>query len=141
MKFTNKNYKPYYKKLQVEKAYELSEKINFLLAGCGRIGQRHAQIMSSLGRLLAVCDIDQDKAMLLATQYHCAYFTSFDTMLESSSPESLVAICTPNYLHAQQSIAALQHRLHVLCEKPMALTTADCAAMIPLAPIFTPCPM
>lgn len=130
MKCTSKNYKPYYNRLQAETAYALSKKINFLLAGCGRIGQRHAQIMSSLGQLQSVCDIDLDKAMFVANQYHCAYFTSFDTMLASSKADSLVAICTPNYLHAPQSIAALQHKLHVLCEKPMALSGKDCAAMI-----------
>ena len=113
----------------------MSEKITFLLVGCGRIGKRHAQIMSSLGRLLAVCDIDQEKAKLFANQYQCAYFTSFDTMLESSTANSLVAICTPNYLHAPQSIAALQHQLHVLCEKPMALTGRDCADMIQAAEV------
>ncbi len=111
----------------------MSEKINFLLAGCGRIGYRHAQIMSSLGRLQAVCDIDPEKAKLFANQHHCAYFTSFDSMLESSTANSLVAICTPNYLHAPQSIAALQHKLNVLCEKPMALTGRDCADMIQAA--------
>ena len=111
----------------------MSKKINFLLAGCGRIGQRHAQIMSSLGYLQAVCDIDPEKARSLGNQYHCAYFTSFDTMLASSTANSLIAICTPNYLHAPQSIAALQHQLHVLCEKPMALTAKDCAAMIQAA--------
>lgn len=109
------------------------KKINFLLAGCGRIGQRHAQIMSNLGQLQAVCDIDPAMAMSLANQYQCAFFTSYDSMLASSTAESLVAICTPNYLHAQQSISALQHQLHVLCEKPMALTSIDCAAMIDAA--------
>ncbi len=71
--------------------------------------------------------------MALANQYQCAFFTSFQAMLESSSADSLLAICTPNYLHAQQSISALQHQLHVLCEKPMALTSIDCAAMIAAA--------
>ena len=111
----------------------MSKKINFLLAGCGRIGQRHAQIMSRLGRLQAVCDIEQEKAKFLGREHQCAYFTSFETMLASSTTDSLIAICTPNYLHAPQSIAALQQQLHVLCEKPMALTANDCAAMIQAA--------
>lgn len=108
----------------------MSKKINFLLAGCGSIGQRHAQIMSNLGQLQAVCDIDPDRAIATANQYKCESFTSYKAMLECSTAESLVAICTPNYLHAQQSISALQHQFNVLCEKPMALTSIDCAAMI-----------
>ena len=89
--------------------------------------------MSSVGQLQAVCDIDPEKAMSLANQYQCAFFTSYEAMLANSVADSLVAICTPNYLHAQQSILALQHQLHVLCEKPMALTSIDCEAMIQAA--------
>jgi len=39
-------------------------------------------------------------------------------------------ICTPNGLHAQQAITALNHRKHVVCEKPMGLTKAACEAVI-----------
>jgi UDP-N-acetyl-2-amino-2-deoxyglucuronate dehydrogenase len=42
----------------------------------------------------------------------------------------VIVICTPNGLHAQQTIRSLTKGYHVLVEKPMALTTADCTAMI-----------
>ena len=105
----------------------------FLLAGCGRIGERHAQIINSVGHLKAVCDIDIIKGKALAAAYNCAFFADYHQMLTSNPAAGLVAICTPNYLHAPQCIAALQNKQHVLCEKPMALTTVDCQAMIQAA--------
>lgn len=49
-------------------------------------------------------------------------------------PETdVVVVCTPNGLHAEHSIAALDAGFHVLCEKPMAIKTEDCARMIEAA--------
>ncbi|PEB38626.1 gfo/Idh/MocA family oxidoreductase [Bacillus pseudomycoides] len=41
-----------------------------------------------------------------------------------------VCICTPNKFHAEISISALNRGIHVLCEKPMALTSKECEMMI-----------
>jgi len=102
----------------------------FLLVGCGRIGIRHADIIAKQGKLAAVCDIDLGKASDTGTRFGVKYFSRFDEMLAAFPTADAVAICTPNGLHAAQTIAALKHNLHVLCEKPMALTTADCTAMM-----------
>jgi predicted dehydrogenase len=51
-------------------------------------------------------------------------------MLQAEENLQIIVVCTPNYLHAEQTIAALNAGFHVLCEKPMALTVADCNAMI-----------
>jgi predicted dehydrogenase len=42
----------------------------------------------------------------------------------------VVSVCTPNYLHASQTIESLSAGKHVLCEKPMAIKTGDCREMI-----------
>lgn len=100
--------------------------------GCGQIGRRHAAIIHSLGILKAVCDSEKNKADELAQQYDCLSFESLSMMLSSVDADCL-AICTPNGLHKDHTLIGLQHHLHIICEKPMALRTHDCQQMIDAA--------
>lgn len=103
------------------------------IIGCGHIGKRHASIVHEKARLAAVCDILPERADALAALYHCPAFYNLDNLLQNGPNVEAVAICTPNYLHASQSIAALQSGLHVLCEKPMAINAADAETMMAAA--------
>lgn len=85
-----------------------------------------------MGRLVAVCDIVHNKAEAFGLKYHCAAYLSYQEMLENEQAD-ITVVCTPNGLHAEHSIAALQKNMHVLCEKPMALRVQDCTAMIKAA--------
>ena len=108
--------------------------IRFAIIGCGRIAQRHAQHISNNGKLVAVCDIDIDKANNLANEYQAkAYFEIKDLLAGETSNVDVIAICSPNGLHAQHSIQALKAGFHVLCEKPMAIDVNDCGEMIKAA--------
>ncbi|HLX90795.1 MAG TPA: Gfo/Idh/MocA family oxidoreductase [Puia sp.] len=104
-------------------------KIKFAIAGCGRIAQRHAEHIARVGELTAVCDIVKSKADALASLYKAETFPDVEDMLRSADAD-VVAVCTPNGLHAMHSIRALEKGFHVLCEKPMALTSEDCRRMI-----------
>lgn len=104
--------------------------IKFALAGCGRIAQRHAEQINKVGMLKAVCDIDYKKAFDLANRYNATPYQYFDEMLVKEKEVGVVSVCTPNGLHAQQSINALNAGFHVLCEKPMANSLRDCYEMI-----------
>lgn len=107
--------------------------IKFALVGCGRIGGRHAHHIKNMGVLVAVCDNDPGKADSLAKEYGAKAFHSIEAMLNSGLDADVVAICTPNGLHAQHTIASLKAGFHVLCEKPMALSVHDCGEMIKTA--------
>jgi len=107
--------------------------MNFAIIGCGHIAQRHAQLLPQYGNLVAVCDIDADKAQALATKYAASAYTALSDLLAAEQSIDMVVICTPNGLHASQTIACLQAGKHVLCEKPMALKASDCDAMIQAA--------
>ena len=61
-----------------------------------------------------------------------AVYEDFATMLREASLDA-VSITAPSFLHAQLSIQALEAGVHVLCEKPMALTVEECDAMIAAA--------
>lgn len=105
-------------------------KISFVIVGCGAIGKRHASIIHEHFVLKAVCDSEFDKAEGLASLYDCKAYCSVQQMLENELQVDVAVICTPNGLHAIHSILALKAGLHVLCEKPMALTVEDCNLMI-----------
>lgn len=104
--------------------------LQFAIIGCGNIGRRHAAQIQTIGRLAAVCDVDTLKATELAQKYNSRVYFSVDTLLATEKKLDVVAVCTPNGLHAAHSIQALRAGCHVLCEKPMALSSADCRAMI-----------
>ncbi len=72
------------------------------------------------------------KAEKFGVTYHCAAYHSYQQMLENEQAD-ITVVCTPNGLHAEHSMAALHKHMHVLCEKPMALTVQDCTAMIDAA--------
>lgn len=108
-------------------------KLNILLLGCGRIGERHAEHISNYGNLIAVCDTEESKASSFAKKYSCNYYITIEEMFASEKSADVIAICTPNGLHAEHSIYALNHGVNVLCEKPIALSTSDCGRMISIA--------
>lgn len=105
----------------------------FAIIGCGRIGTRHAAQIVKVGKLVAVCDIDFLKAKELAGQYGIKPFQSVDELLQSEPEIDLVSICTPNGLHAEHSIKALEAHKHVLCEKPLCINVTDAKKMIDAA--------
>lgn len=106
------------------------KKLSIAVVGVGHIGSQHAKHAKNLGDLVAVCDIKEARAKMIAEQYGCKAYFSLDELLDSEKPLDLVAICTPNGLHAEHSINALKAGCNVLCEKPMATRVRDCERMI-----------
>ena len=104
--------------------------LTFALIGCGNIAVRHIECMNAYGRLVAVCDIVADKADVLAKEYAVPSYYSIDEFLGSRIKADIVAVCTPNGLHSEHSIKILGAGMHVLCEKPMAITVQDCKNML-----------
>jgi UDP-N-acetyl-2-amino-2-deoxyglucuronate dehydrogenase len=107
--------------------------LRFAIIGCGRIAQRHAEHINNKAQLTAVCDIIPEKADALAQQYHAKAYYSITDLLKDSNSFDVLSVCSPNGLHAEHSILALNAGVHVLCEKPMALTVSDCGRMIQAA--------
>jgi UDP-N-acetyl-2-amino-2-deoxyglucuronate dehydrogenase len=109
----------------------LNSKIKFAVIGQGHIGKRHAEMIrrNEEAELLAICDT-LPKHQLGLTDLKENYYTSVDEMFASHPEIEVVSVCTPNGLHAQHSCMALDAEKNVVCEKPMALTKADCETMI-----------
>jgi UDP-N-acetyl-2-amino-2-deoxyglucuronate dehydrogenase len=109
------------------------EKIKFALIGCGRIAQRHAEHIDNFGQLVAVCDIVKAKADAMAEKYGAKAYYKLEELLKNEKDVQVVSICSPNGLHASQTISALNEGFHVLCEKPLAISVYDCGEMIKAA--------
>jgi predicted dehydrogenase len=108
-------------------------RLKFAIIGCGRIAQRHAEHIHKYGELVAVCDNVPEKADDLGKRFKANPYYSIEDLLKKEKEIDIVAICTPNGLHATHSIQSLKAGCHVLCEKPMAITVSDCGEMIKTA--------
>jgi len=107
-------------------------KVKFALVGCGSIGKRHAAVLDSNpdAELVALCDEDGAKAEELSALYNqVPVYTDYEKMLQSISAD-VINVVTPHALHVQMTIDALSSGFHVLVEKPMALKSVHCQAMI-----------
>lgn len=107
--------------------------VQFAIIGCGRIADRHALNITKFGSLRAVCDIVPEKADSLSLKYNSTPYYSLPDLLHQESNLQVAAVCTPNGLHALHAIQCLRAGLHVLCEKPLSITTTDAKAMITAA--------
>lgn len=108
----------------------IERKIRFGVVGCGHIGKRHAEMIvrNPECQLVALCDVKEPQTLGLE-EYDVPFFQSLEEMLTNADID-VVCICTPNGFHAEHSILALKAGKHIVCEKPMALTKADCEKII-----------
>jgi predicted dehydrogenase len=108
--------------------------IRTAIVGAGKVAHTHAGALARLPQsiFVAVCDRDRSRAAAFAAQYGVCASENIDEMVRDHGVE-MVAICTPHPLHAELAVIAAQAGAHVLVEKPMALTTADCDRMIAAA--------
>ncbi|HJZ53385.1 MAG TPA: Gfo/Idh/MocA family oxidoreductase, partial [Gemmataceae bacterium] len=104
------------------------------VVGCGKVAQIHAAALRSApeAAFVAACDVSRERAEAFAAKYGLRPFTDVPAMLREAEVEAVV-IGTPHPLHAQPAIAAADAGVHVLIEKPMAATVADCDAMLAAA--------
>lgn len=106
-------------------------KVKFAVVGCGHIGKRHAEMIkrNEQAELVALCDV-KDKSKLGLDEFDVPFFSSLEDFLSSDIDCDVVNIATPNGFHANQSMQVLDKRLHVVVEKPMALSKKDAEEVI-----------
>ncbi len=105
------------------------DKIRFGIIGCGRIAQRHAKHIKSFGELVSAYDEKANRAQALVGQFGGTAFDSYEEFIVNSHAD-VIAVCSPNGLHAKHSIDCLNAGYNVICEKPMAIRSEDCQRMI-----------
>lgn len=105
------------------------------ILGCGKIAQvRHIPEYAANANceLKGFYDLSKARAEELAVKYGGVAYDTAEELL--ADPEiDAVSVCAANYAHAELTIKALKAGKHVLCEKPMATTIADCEEMVKVA--------
>jgi len=106
----------------------------FAVIGSGLWGSLHGRVYSESdkARLVAVCDLDQNRSRDLASKFDAEAYTELDAMLARDDIDA-VSIVTPDFAHTDIALAAIAAGKHVLCEKPLATTSADCRRIIDAA--------
>jgi UDP-N-acetyl-2-amino-2-deoxyglucuronate dehydrogenase len=104
------------------------------LIGSGNITQTHARAASAIPnvQIAAIYGTNPKTVSRLAAEHHAKPYQDFAAFL-AHKPMDLVILGTPSGLHAEQGIAAAQHGLHVLTEKPIDITTKNADALIAAA--------
>ncbi len=108
-------------------------KLNWGLIGCGDIARKRvAPALRDLANseLVAVARAQADLAATFANEFGARrWYADWRELLDDDEIQA-VYLATPVHLHAEQTIAAAEAGKHVLCEKPMALSVAECDRMI-----------
>lgn len=107
------------------------------IIGCGGIAtNKHMPSIKELGRadMVAFCDIDIDKAKKAKESFGTADASVFEDYKELLKMDlDAVYVCTPNRSHSFITVDALHSGKHVMCEKPMAINTAEAEKMLKAA--------
>ena len=108
------------------------------ILGCGGIAQKHAQTALNLQNeieLVAFCDVSEANARTFAEQYtanRATTFTDHRTMLDRANLDLLI-VCLPPFAHTDEVQLAAERGIHLLIEKPIALTSELAWRMVEVA--------
>src|SRR5581483_6253338 len=104
----------------------MKDNIRIGVVGAGAIAQlAHLPVLSKMrgAQLVAVCDNDRPNARALADRFGIPdTYTDIEDLLEADDVDAVV-VATPNHLHEPHVLSALAAKRHVLCERPLALTS------------------
>ncbi len=105
--------------------------IRFLVFGYGHIGKRHTSIIMAHQEATLAGIIDKDPTK--KTELAQLTFESFTDWKSKGNQADIAVIALPNGLHCSTAVQCLREGMHVIIEKPMGLTTAECASVIEVA--------
>ena len=116
----------------------MAKPLNVALVGPGFMGRSHSNAWMSVNKffdltrevvLHTVCGRQAGPTKKFARRWGWEHSTTDLSKVLSDSAIDLVDVATPNYLHAEQALAALQAGKHVACEKPLAGTLDEAGVM------------
>jgi predicted dehydrogenase len=124
-------------KQHIMKKHKNSSDIRVGVIGYGgafNMGRGHLKEMEQAGMTpVAVCEVDAERLKVAETDFPGIQTYSTVAEMLRKSDVNLVTIITPHNTHAKLALQCLKAGRHVVCEKPLAITTAECDAMIAAA--------
>lgn len=101
------------------------------VVGAGILGRRHARVFHEIedAQVVGVADPNPDRAAAAAAPSGCATYRGIDELLAAVECD-VVAVATPDHLHASPVLASLAAGKHVLVEKPLATSLAEAHALV-----------
>lgn len=110
------------------------KKLGIGIIGCGKAGKYHASWYSKNPNCIikGFYNRTPEKAEELSKKYNAKVYKEWEELVKD--PEiNVISICTPVNLHKDQAVLSLNLKKHVLCEKPMAVSSEECEYMVNLA--------
>lgn len=98
----------------------------FGLIGCGKIANKHSEVLNALegASIESFCDLDIEKASALSKKFGNHSFASIEKMMEGPDLDTLVVL-TPSGLHAENIKSLAKYKKNIIVEKPLALKLSD----------------
>jgi len=111
------------------------DKVRFAMIGCGNIAQSHMSAISELpdAEIAVAVDIVRERAEEAVRKFGARRAATSTEEALSDAAVDAVSICLPPSLHEQHAVMAARAGKHILTEKPMAITLAECDTMIAAA--------
>jgi predicted dehydrogenase len=109
----------------------MSGRKNIAIIGCGSVAQTHAECLQQIdgARLRAFCDVDQSRADEFRKRFDGDYATDDPTRIFHDDAVDAVYVCTYHDTHSTLAVQAANAGKHIMMEKPLALSLAECDAV------------
>ena len=103
--------------------------IGYAIVGTGYFGAELGRILNEQEGARVVAVLDPDNAPAIAQELHCDLETDLEVLCARPDVDAVI-VATPNYLHKEPVLCAARHKKNIFCEKPIALSYADCDEMV-----------
>ena len=100
--------------------------------GTGGWGKNHTRILSQLGVLSAVCDVDEERGKEYGKKYSVNHYNSVDSLLDSEDFDAAF-VCTPTSTHSKIASQLIQAKKNVFVEKPLTYLSEEGEDLLELA--------
>lgn len=107
----------------------MSKIVNYAVIGVGYFGAELARIVNKMDAAKIVAVYDPNNGEKIAQELSCDNEKNLESLYARRDLDAVI-VASPNYLHKEPVVRAAENKLHVFCEKPIALSYGDCDRMV-----------